>query len=299
MFERRISIEDWIAQASVETERGGPLSRLSLVHYVGEVPSEVDKVDFPNKNLTVRGIAERFNGRIADFVHDMPGPQSCALLAFYGDSQEPGDTRPFVKNGRTALPPGLASEPPTPAGLTQMAMRHAETMFGQVTAERKLLTEGWAQLAAGAISQVRDKDELISRLQKENGDAWILVRDIGLQMEDKTHERQVAAQKAERNDMLLGRMMKWLPAILNNLTGKQVFPQSAEDTAIVEGILSEIGPEQIKMLEAVAPAAAAPAIALLSKRANKIFDERVKLEVQRGEARQLTEGTIDAEGELQ
>lgn len=291
---RRQSTEEWLIEATTDTEKGGDCFALALVHYTGQQPTEVDRVLIPCSTMSLREIASRFDARIKERIRDMSGVQQCALLAFYGTSSEPGAQRPFTLTG-VLEHPGLVTEPPTGTGVLTQVMRQNELLLSSMVTGMRGMTEGYQQLAKSALEREAMATEEISRLRNELSDAWNIVRNIGVQAQSENLDREIKLKKEERTNTLIERVMKWAPALINTITQKQVFPQTSHDTALVEGLLSEMQPEHIQMLSAFVPP---HVMGLVSTRAQQIFADRKAKELEMADAKRLEAGT-SAEGELQ
>jgi hypothetical protein len=67
--------------------------------------------------------------------------------------------------------------------------------------------------------------------------------------EDREHQFKVL-----QYERATGERKKWMsfaPALVNTVLGKEVFPQSVEDTALVETIADSLGEEEVMKLGAV------------------------------------------------
>ena len=297
MTTQRQSTAAWIQQSLTDTEKQGSCFAIALVHYQGQQPTEIDRIAFPSTDKTVGECADRFDMKAREHARDLPGMQMFALLAFYGAAHEPGSTRPFSVIG-TLQHPGLVSEAPTEAGLLQQAMRHSEISIQAAMGGIQQIVAGFRDLAT---AQREDHAHLVNenaRLRVENAEAWVMVRNIGLQQRAEDHEQQMRLEKEKRTNLLITRLAKWGPALINTILGKKVFPQALEDTAIVEGLLSEMQPEHIALLGQIAPP---EVMGLVSSRAKQIFAEREAAALEEGQARALARdaGPNAAEGELQ
>ena len=288
----RQTTEEWIVEVRNDDQKGDCYV-IALVHYVGQEPNEVDRVAFPC-NMTNRQIADRFDSRIRERVHDLPGQQMCALLAFYGTSSEPGASRPFSLTGRLSHP-GVTSEPPTNTGVLQQVMRQNELIHQTLAEGMREVVNGFKELAKSALDREALATSEIEKLRDENAHAWVIVRNLGVQQQKENIDHEIKLRKEERTNHLIERLSKWGPALINTIAGKEVFPQATHDTAIIEGLLSEMQPEHIQLLSGLVPPSV---MGLISSRAQQMFAERdAKMKAQ-VEAKRLEEG-LNPEGELQ
>ena len=300
-MKRRQTTEEWVTQCVNDTIKG-TCRALAVVHYAGGQPNEIDKIPLTGE-LTPKEIATRFDERLYQYVHDMPGMQSCEMLAFYAsagsdgtlrESSEPENRRPMMVSGSSSYP-GLTTEPPTPTGFVQQTMRHSE-IFAQTLAQAQTqLMQGFIQLNARAIEHVDRLAMECEKLREENTDAWTIVRENALSIAKEQNELAIARFKEEKNAAMLAKLLQWAPALVNTITGKKVFPEATEDSAIVQGLLENMQPAHIGMLTGLLP----PEVAgIVSARANEIFARREKALSVSAEANGLTRG-LDPVGELQ
>jgi len=292
---RQQSTVEWLNEAINDKQKGEQCTVVAVIHYTGTEQAEVDRVSLPCPSMTLHDIAERFERRLQAYVHDMPGLQNCAHIAFYDGSNEPGYVHPFTKSGALEYP-GLASEPPTNSGITQQLMRHNEALVQAFTTGQRVLLEGFGQLLKNAFDQNESLARETERLRRENTDAWIIVRNAGMQLQAQQTEDDKARLKEERNNIMIERLLKWAPSLINTILSRKVFPEAAEDSAIVEGLLSELSEEHIQLLCAAAP----PAVSgLLATRAKQIIETRQSKSNQTNEATGLLVADPNTpEGEL-
>jgi hypothetical protein len=73
-------------------------------------------------------------------------------------------------------------------------------------------------------------------LRLENMQAFMIVKDLMMKQVSENHAQRMEEMKYGRDSE---ERQKWLglaPALANNVLGKNIFPQSTEDTSIVEAI---------------------------------------------------------------
>ena len=298
---KRQSIAEWLQQAVDDDQKGGECYALAVVHLTdgGAGQREVDRMALPAE-MTIREIGARFEQRVEQHVYDLPGHQAFRLYAFYGASKEPGAEFPFARSGTLQFPANV-TEAATKEGLLAQTMRHHENMSNHYLAGQKELILGFAQLAREAVNHNQALATETEQLRRELADARKILDESASSHERTAHEITERQRKEERDDLMRRKFMEWAPALINTITGKKVFPETTEDTSIVNGLLDSMGPEHISMLIGVLQNTNPTAAGIVSARANEIFKKRKELAESRGEVKQLlaAPSAADAEGELQ
>lgn len=268
----RQTLEEWIKEIRQEGEedvRGlGPLTGLALVHMKGTAPDELHVIDLkPGKRTyTDQQIAEICERKAHSYAQDLPGIQTFCLWAYFGDERKPKAQHPFVIEGEAANT-GLATEGPHPQGLTQQAMRHTESMHSLIFRQSQSLF----QAMQGVTTMMARENE---HLRAENFEARRILGDLMMQkMTDdsavRLREQQMAQQMKDRE-----LLMKFAPALINTIMGKEVFPQSTADSAmldsLVEGLADLPQDRLMSLAEYIKPEMLGPLMA----KANAFLDKR-------------------------
>lgn len=271
---KKVSLEGWIREAVLDPDKNAPCSMLSLVHH-GSVKKDLHSVRLGGTTTRTPGeLAQLFEGKARTFCQELSGVQQLELLAFYGDTVEPQAFHPFKVTGSLEFSTGgsgtLETEGPTERGLAGQAMRHSEAIMQFGLRSMAMVTEMQGELIAVQAQQIRS-------LMAENGDAVKLVKDALLEKALVSHDRQMAEIAAADKANMKAALMRYAPALLNTLTGREVFPQQTADTALIETIASKVAPEQLAMIANFLPAeVSGPLLA----RFNQIFEEREDARIQ-------------------
>jgi len=111
----------------------------------------------------------------------------------------------------------------------------------------------------GMLTQIthtfRVQAELIDRLMRqvqelsaENRELFVALRQELERAVQLSHERRMRELEFVRTTEERRRIIKILPALANVMTGKEIFPISAEDTALVESLCENVSEEEIKTI---------------------------------------------------
>lgn len=236
----RQTLEQWIHEALTDTDKNAKCTGLALIHRVGVREQEIHKTDIGGRQWDPKELAQMFRGKAENYAAELTGVQTFNLLAFYGGSSEPQAIKPFMVNGQEDYG-GLATEGPTKDGLLQQMMRHVE-------AERQIgvkqvhgLIEMTMQLA-----QVVVKENIA--LRSENRESFELMKTVIM---TQVENREAAQFKQLEYERASAERQKWLgfaPAIINRLFGKEVVPESLEDTALINAMAEKLTEEDIQKL---------------------------------------------------
>ena len=261
----RKTITQWISEALNDPDKEAKCSSFVLVHKQGTNDVEVHTTRLTDgRQFTSDDLGRMFQGKANVYAQDLQGVQTFNLLAFYGTTQ-PEARFPFLVNSSPdAFSSGLATEAPTAEGRLQQRMRHDEMVLQQTYRRQEQLDSSCMRLI----------DNLSSRMlsvMHENAEAFNLIKELLMSQASRDHEfrlkEQEALQKAEERKVL----MKFAPALMNVVAGKDIFPQSTQDTAIVEMLAEQIPEDQFRMLVSILkPEVAAP----LTARFEQILREK-------------------------
>lgn len=238
----RQTLDQWIFEALTDEDKDAPCTALSLVHRVGVKEQEVHTTQLGSKQWDAKGLAKMFLGKAENYAAELPGVQTFNLLAFYGGRTQYEALKPFMVNGESEMP-GLATEGPTKEGLVQQAMRHTEAMTQMALRQTTSMTS-----AMTAMFEMVVRENM--NLRKENQDATIIVRDAVLAMNEKKEESAFKRLKYERDTQERSKWLSFGPAFINTLLGKEIFPQSTADTALIDTIAESISEDDIQRLAA-------------------------------------------------
>ncbi len=242
------TLDQWIREAIADDTKDGKCTSLACVHMRGDsrggqVEKEVHSCRLGDKQWDPKALADMFRGKAESYAEELPGVQNFQLLAFYDNRRESGAAKPFRANGYLDVG-GLGTESPTGQGLTQQAMRHMEVLMQTVTRQTANLFET-SNRTIELLSQTNHQ------LRVENRDSFEVIKEMLMAQANNRHlhkmeELQYARDSAERKDLI-----RAAPALINSLTGKEVFPQATADTALVEMLIDSLangGEETISKL---------------------------------------------------
>ena len=187
------------------------------------------------------------------------------MLAFY-NTNEPQAFKPFTITGRTEFD-GLTTEAPDGKGALAQGMRLSE-----------LLVQGMFRVMSETHATMGQTHERLNsenrELRQENREFFNILKELMVaeakrQAEDRTAQMQYERQTQERLAL-----MRMAPALVNNIVGKEIFPQSTTDTAIIQAISDHITPDHIQMLSGVLPP---EVMGLVAGRLTQIQEEKNKI----------------------
>jgi hypothetical protein len=242
MARSRQTLEQWIHEALTDLDKLKPCSALSLVHRAGVREQEIHTTQLGTRQWNAQELAKMFLGKAENYAAELPGTQTFNLLAFYGGNPQWEAIKPFMVAGQEELP-GLSTEAPTKEGLVQQAMRHTEAMTQAMMRQTQVLTGAMNQMFEQVVRENLN-------LRRENQEATVIVRDAMLQL---TGNREDSAMKRLEFERASAERAKWLsfgPAFVNTLLGREVFPQSTADSALIDTIADNISEDDIQKLAA-------------------------------------------------
>jgi len=237
---RRNPLTDWIkfATSDLDLVVAGPCTALALVRVIRDVDTEVHTTELKGGNYTPEQLGEKFYAIAREHCKDEPGVEHrYKLLAFYGGSNQPKTDKTFAISPY-GDPADTLNELPDSRGAHAQGMRHTETFFQGAVGLIKHTTMSLAE---------ENKD-----LRRENREMLGVMRDMMMQMADNRFNHEMQLLTYQRQSSERQQMISFAPALVNAILGKEVFPQSTADTALIESLAGNITEEQIQKLAGVA-----------------------------------------------
>ncbi len=171
---------------------------------------------------------------------------------------------------------GLSTEAPTEQGQIQQKMRWNDALQTQVYARQ-------AAMDNHSIRMLEQMDKMLERgqmnelrLAAENMEAFTIVKELLNERANGQHTRVMEQQNYQRETNERSQLLKFAPVLINTILGKEIFPQSTADTALIETIAENVDDVMIgKLAEAgLPPVLMGP----LSARIMKAIEEKEKRE---------------------
>lgn len=244
---KRKSMDKWIAEAIADPNYENQLSQITLVHMRGTTQSEIHTWKASTAASTggadPKAIASLLQDKADTLSQDLPGTQTFNLLAFYGTAQPQGQYIFLVRPETDTMSSGLTTEAPTDAGMRQQSMRWLEAGQGQIFRRQQAQDEY-------AIRMIQQQNLMIERLMTDRFEAVNVMTDMMMRMANNQHEMRMKELEMERATQERQALMKLAPSLVNTIAGKDVFPQSSADTALIDQIAGVLTEEHIpKILE--------------------------------------------------
>ena len=236
MSRRRVTVEQWIAEALQDSDKGAPCSALALVHMKATGGEEEIHTKQINGPQNYKSLAEFFVSKATGFCQDLPGIQTFRLLAFYGKT-EPQAAIPFTAS-EGALTAGqevpFSKHEPSQVGLLGLLMKHLESITAQYS----------GVVQAFAVQSVQRE----TAIQQERAEMNAIMRDVLLNMrkEDQAMRmEQLRYTRESEERAMLGRL---LPSFINAATGKEIVPEEHAASEFLDGLALKVSPEHLDLL---------------------------------------------------
>jgi hypothetical protein len=262
----RQSLESWITEAVNDPHQihEGKAWMLTVAHMRGTTPEEILNIKFGGRSWTAKELAQLIQRKAECYAQDLPGAQQTfCVFVFYNKSTEHGAKHPFVVRGDEEIN-GLGSDSPDGRGVLQQGMRHTEIALGMALRHQKEVND---QL----LTAFRLVGEQNAVLLKENNDAMAVVKEVMMAKAVEDAETAMALEEYKRKTGERKKLLQLAPAVINQLTGREIFPQSTADTSIIESITETLSEDQLaQLMNILKPEQAA----ILAPRMEKILKDR-------------------------
>jgi len=252
MAKRYKTLEQWIRETlseqreHPETSKEGACSAMALLYMQPTGGTrELDTVRLTGKTWNPKDIADRFKGKAETYAQDLGGMQTFQIHAFFG-SREPQAFHNFkVVDGEVAAAGSDRGvrENPDATGLVAQAMRHLERS-----------QETLSSLVQGFVARAVEREEKLyareDKLREEIHDASLIVREMIMEKRKDLFEMEMSRARFLRDSKNQDTMLSQVPALINTISGEEVFPQSTADKNLVDSLCERVAPEQVDMLVA-------------------------------------------------
>ena len=238
----------WIREAlSPDPERGLCLAIGVLYNKPGGGTREVKTIRLSGKTWEPSQLADLIQGTVETYAQDFGGLSSFEVTCFYGKegtNGEVGDHHSItvmegeLQQGGRGRSVKETNDGP---GLVAQAMRHVEKSY-------ELLVN---LVQTGAVTNLQREQAMAAReesLRKEVNDAYGIVREMMMKEAEKSHEQKMREMQFAESTSTKKKLMEYIPALVNTASGKEVFPQSTADTALIEALAERVPPEVIQQL---------------------------------------------------
>lgn len=255
------TLDQWIRDALVDPDKEGRCTSMALVHISGPnaAEKEIHTIRFGPKPHEPRELAALFRGKAESYAAETTGVQTFCVLAFYDNRSEPQARKPLMVHGENDYG-GLATEPPTKEGQTMQGMRHMEAVIQLAFRQTQMLFDASNQTTKALLDQNR-------QLMQENRDSFEIVKELMIKQIEGQHQHEMQALQYQRTSAERAKWIGMAPALVNSLTGKNIFPQNAGDTALIETMMDSLDEQTIQQLSTlIKPEVWAPLAARMAER---------------------------------
>ncbi len=274
---KRKPMDVWIRESMTDADKEGRISSIALVVMLGMQEKEIHVTRFKEgDDRKPTDLADLFRGKAETFCQDSSTASTFRLLAFYGARPDAEAIYPFTLPGQAnTSTTGLLTEGPTAQGQLQQDMRFKEAWMAQVFNRQAQMDRTSDFRDERAIQREEMYTRMIAKLMNENMQAFEIVKDMMMKTAELQFNRDMELENNRRSTQTRSQLLKMVPPLVNQFSGKEIFPQNAEDTALIEQIAENLTPEYINFLSGIMP----PALwAPLSARLDKYNKEKAELE---------------------
>jgi hypothetical protein len=252
LSKRYKTLEQWVRETLSESRENptdgkeGACTALALLYMQPTGGNkELDVIRLTGKTWNPKDIADRFRGKAETYAQDLGGQQSFQVQGFFG-SREPQAFHPFrVVDGEVAHggENRNVKEGPDAQGLVAFTMRHLERT-----------QESFMALAQGFVARADAREERMAireeKSREELNDAYSIVREMIMNTKKAEFDMEIAKLKYARDSANQASMLQQAPALINTISGQEVFPISVADKNLVDSLCERVSPEQVDVLVA-------------------------------------------------
>jgi hypothetical protein len=237
-------LETWIREALTDSDKEGPCSAMSLLYCKpGGGHREIHSVKLTGKTHDAKTLSDLFQGRAETAAQDFGGISNFEIQAFYGKSEAQAYHTISIIDGemQSGGKGRTVKETNDGPGIVAQSMRHTENAFTLL-----------AQLVQnGAVTSLQREQAMATReteLRNEVNEAYKIVREMMMSKTASDHEMHMKELQFRQTQFMHQKIMELVPALANTVSGRDIFPQSTADTALIEALATRVKPEMIEQL---------------------------------------------------
>ena len=251
----RKTLSMWINEALVDPDKPDKISAIALVHLVGQQRQEIHTVRInAGSNYDGESLEKLLRGKAEAYAQDLDTVQTFALLAFYGTNASEQAIFPFKvlpQADPSTMP--LSTEAPTPEGRLMQKMRWDDALQMQVYRRQQTLDDHTIRIIEQQNRILAQSQTMLEQVMRDNMSAFTVVKELLNERALNQHNHRVEQLRLEENARTREKLLKFAPALVNTIVGKEVFPQSSADTALIETIAENLTAEHVAMLGQLLP----------------------------------------------
>lgn len=246
----KMSLTEWIAGALTDPDKSGKCIQLTLCHMIGGPHSpqrdeiHSTKLNVSGKSYSAKELGYLFETKSKVHAQDLPGTQTFLLMAFYEGSDEPQAKLPFTVEPKSNGEAGLMTEPPTKEGQTQQSMRWTENFLGQVFNRQSKMDEH-------ALRTIESQNTALVALAEENRELFSVFKEMVVEKLKDERAFEMERLKYIRSTQERKKLLDYVPPVVNTIAQREIFPQSTEDTALIEAIAESVPIDKIEAMAAM------------------------------------------------
>jgi hypothetical protein len=284
----KVALSTWIASALTDPHKTGKCVGLTLVHRVGSSDNEIYSIQLGESQWDPQNLANIFKAKADVASQELHGSQLFWLLAFYAGSPEP-QARFGIRCQGGADQEQDVTEDATPRGQHQQVMRVAESIMQAGIRQNQFLFEKQNELIGMLSTQLR-------ATMSENAEAVNLVKKIILDGARDKHEYEMAQIKAKGDLAMQQKLLSLGPALINAMSGREVFPQSTADSSTMEALIGAIS-KNPKLIDILSQELDPEVLGLLAQRATEHIAQQTEVQEIARKALRNRDGEADVVGE--
>jgi len=244
MSQKYTPLAKWIREALSDPDKGHACTQLVLLYKKSEGGTrEVKTVRLGGKTWDADELAKTIQGWAETYAQDFGGISHFEIQAHYGSPDNQSHHTITVADGEIVQGGRgrTVRENPDSTGLVAQAMRHTERTMEMMTAMVQ-------HHAAVTLQREQWMSAEMQRLREETNDAYTIVREVLMGKRKEEHEMEMQRIQIMKGLETQRKLMELIPALANTVAGKEIFPQSVADTALIEAIATKVPPEMIQQL---------------------------------------------------
>lgn len=241
------TLNTWLHNAMAQDANEQPISSIVVRHFVNGAPSTiVHTVKFGSKAYQPDSLSHTIMNIVENYCNGLTGVQQFRIEAQYGNSPQ-AESFFTMRHMGAAYEEGV-SEQPDERGKTAQQMRWYDASMVQVFKRQQQLDDATLRTIELQNTLITRMGERLNEVTSENVEAFNVVKDMLARQALGDHEYKMKEIEAQNKAAMMQKAMQMAPPLINQITGREVFPQQSVDSAIMEQVAEAIDPEKLPLL---------------------------------------------------
>jgi hypothetical protein len=238
------SLNTFLVRVTANAEADNPITAYALLHEKGSTRKQIHYTKLGGKFMKPNELAEMYFEVAKTYCKEMETTQWFELGAIYS-GESPEAFQPFKIDPQTEH---KSIEESNEKGMVRTGQRMLSDLHNSVLERQLQLDNAYSTILLRQNQIIQTFGERIEGLAHENAEAFNVVKQLVSDKVLSNNEHQMKVIQANQSAEERRKFIQLVPPLVNTVMGREIFPQSTSDTALIDTIAENLKEEHIKQL---------------------------------------------------